>query len=143
MRQTVAVGVIKATTKKEVSGTKTKAAEKAVKKKRNTELGQQQHSHMARQEIYTFSRKQKRHPASHLFLTQPSFRTLFFANKLVSIVKYGVVRLYFHRKEFRRINLLLPFIFLFSSSIRHWPNICNTFNVILSTRYFRLRMLLS
>jgi len=33
MRQTVAVGVIKATTKKEVSGTKTKAAEKAVKKK--------------------------------------------------------------------------------------------------------------
>merc|ERR1712112_577191 len=33
MRQTVAVGVIKATTKKEVSGAKTKAAEKAVKKK--------------------------------------------------------------------------------------------------------------
>merc|ERR1719402_1650978 len=33
MRQTVAVGVIKATTKKEVAGVKTKAAEKAVKKK--------------------------------------------------------------------------------------------------------------
>ena len=33
MRQTVAVGVIKATTPKEATGAKTKAAEKALKKK--------------------------------------------------------------------------------------------------------------
>jgi len=33
MRQTVAVGVIKATTPKAVEGSKTKAAEKAMKKK--------------------------------------------------------------------------------------------------------------
>ena len=33
MRQTVAVGVIKATTPKEMTGAKTKAAEKALKKK--------------------------------------------------------------------------------------------------------------
>ena len=33
MRQTVAVGVIKATTPKETTGAKTKAAEKALKKK--------------------------------------------------------------------------------------------------------------
>jgi len=97
---------------------------------------------MVNPEIYTFSKKPKRQPALPI-LTQPSFRTLIFANKLVTIVKYGVVRVYFHRKEFRRINLLLPFIFMFSSSIRYWRRICNTFNVILSTQTFRLRMLLS
>merc|ERR1719342_1247340 len=40
MRQTVAVGVIKATTPKEVAGKATKAAEKANKKKRDPVLGQ-------------------------------------------------------------------------------------------------------
>merc|ERR1719193_1459108 len=41
MRQTVAVGVIKATTPKEISGASTKSAQKAQKKKRDEVFGQQ------------------------------------------------------------------------------------------------------
>merc|ERR1711892_281440 len=42
MRQTVAVGVIKATTPKTLEGKQTKAADKALKKKWNAEQGQQE-----------------------------------------------------------------------------------------------------
>jgi len=38
------------------------------------------------------------------FLKEPLFSALS-TYKLVTIVKYGQVSLYFHRKEFRRINL--------------------------------------
>jgi len=42
--------------------------------------------------------------SSEPFLKEPLFSALS-AYKLVTIVKYGQVSLYFHRKEFRRINL--------------------------------------
>merc|ERR1712211_117182 len=83
MRQTVAVGVIKATTPKEVSGTTTKAAQKAQKKKLDEVLGQHLTSWGPDLSIST-----PKKPCGEFF---------------VHIFYYVKKYVYFHRKEFRRI----------------------------------------
>merc|ERR1712179_356055 len=86
MRQTVAVGVIKSTTPKVAEGKQTKAAEKALKKKRNAEQGQPSHGNQITQfEIVT---------------TQPWFTKFW---RLPNFWRFPKISLYFHRKEFRRI----------------------------------------
>ena len=82
MRQTVAVGVIKATTPKVAEGKQTKAAEKAMKKKWTVEEGQLESPPSAHQ------------PSQQQPWSIFSFNT--FSPKIC---------LYFHRKEFRRIDL--------------------------------------
>merc|ERR1711862_379787 len=86
MRQTVAVGVIKATTPKVQEGKQTKAAEKALKKKLDDEQGQPSHGN----QITHFNRSS----------LHPWFTKLW---ELPNIWRFPKICLYFHRKEFRRI----------------------------------------
>merc|ERR1719317_263499 len=104
MRQTVAVGVIKATTPKAAEGKQTKAAEKALKKKWNAEQGQPSHGNQITQFKNTSSQ-----PWCAKFWGLPS------------IWRFPKISLYFHRKEFRRIFetlLIRPLLFCIIRPIR-------------------------
>ena len=97
MRQTVAVGVIKSATAKEVSGTTTKAAQKAQKKKWSIvqELGDKE---------FAKNPNTKKEQESHhsclqnnlINAPESSTQSLF-----LYVIK---LNFYFHRKEFRRIK---------------------------------------
>jgi len=50
--------------------------------------------------------------SSQPFLKEPLLGALS-TYKLVTIVKYGEVSLYFHRKEFRRIHLCIFWLFFY------------------------------
>merc|ERR1719317_570689 len=100
MRQTVAVGVIKATTPKAAEGKQTKAAEK----------GQPSHGN----QITQFK----------IFLLQPWFTKFW---RLPIFWRFPKISLYFHRKEFRRIcvnilivapSLIRPLLFCIIRPIR-------------------------
>merc|ERR1712087_173826 len=88
MRQTVAVGVIKATTPKVVEGKATKAAQKADKKKRSAVQGQLVTDALSSNlDIFSFK-------------IQPWCLRVWCIFAFDSFPK---ISLYFHRKEFRRI----------------------------------------
>ena len=90
MRQTVAVGVIKATTPKVLEGKQTKAAEKAMKKKWRSDEGQR--------ESTPSTPLAKRKPSATSTTQQP------WCIDVHIFIKIPKICLYFHRKEFRRIS---------------------------------------
>ena len=100
MRQTVAVGVIKSTTPKEVAGTTTKAAKTAAgKKKWNDGIGGQQTQHYhSKQELQT-SRSRSTTPC---FINFGLLRRFLLCSNIKTLF-------YFHRKEFRRIGVGILF----------------------------------
>ena len=86
MRQTVAVGVIKATTPKVVEGKATKAAQKVDKKKWTVDKGQNP-TYSSKLDIFSFKIKP-------------------WCGRDLCIFAFDLfpkISLYFHRKEFRRI----------------------------------------
>ena len=98
MRQTVAVGVIKSTTPKDISGTTTKAAQKAQKKKWCIvlqELGDKKFAN----DLNTKKEQESHHSClKNNLINAPESST---QSLFLYVIK---LNFYFHRKEFRRIK---------------------------------------
>merc|ERR1712203_32153 len=97
MRQTVAVGVIKATTAKEVSGTTTKAAQKGPEEEMNIvlqELGDKKFAN----DPNTKKEQESHHSCLNNLINAPESST---QSLFLYVIK---LNFYFHRKEFRRIK---------------------------------------
>ena len=97
MRQTVAVGVIKSTTPKDISGTTTKSAAKVQKKKWSIVLQELGDKKFAK-DPNTKKEQESHHSCLNNLINAPESST---QSLFLYVIK---LNFYFHRKEFRRIK---------------------------------------